>query len=357
VTEPQPPGDPKPPGERTGELARRAARAAVGAAWEDLSDTGRQLVTTGRFAARSAWDRRPSRATVTARLFVVAVAVAGAASLLAQSDLAGRLPGPLDWRGAAALLERDGRPGDAVVIAPAWAERARAELPAGYPVLALPGYADEPLVGVRRAWLLALPGAPLASSRIARDLAGRAAGPPQESRLGALSVSLVELAEPARALAWLPDRLASAEARAGVADCVREGTRALRCGPGALRVAREVREVGGLPRPCLTAPAGAGTSGALAITFPGVPMGLELRGGAGLAGRVREPASPAPVRLAVQVDGREVAALELPGAGGGWQRFTARTGPLAGERHAITFLLSSPEPGGRTVCFDGWTVP
>jgi hypothetical protein len=359
--EPRPPADDAPPDEptteRTPSWPRRAAKVAADAAWADLSDTGRRLVDTGRFRARDAWSRRPSRVGMVAWGFLAAAALAGAGSLLAQDALARRLPGDLDWRGAAALLERDARPGDAVVVTPRWLERARDELPARVPVLALSRYASEPLLGIRRVWLVSLAGAPFADDRIAREIAARASSDAGTQRIGALDVTRYELSQPARAIAFLPDWLPEATATLGDRPCAREAPLSLRCGdPSPLRVAREVRDVGGAPRPCVSAPPGSAASGPLALTFPRVPMGLALRGGAGVVGRLPSPGAP-PIRLAVQVDGREVAALELPSGTPAWTPIDARTATLSAEPHAVTVVLSAADAADRTVCFDLWTLP
>jgi hypothetical protein len=292
-----------------------------------------------------------------ARLFLLAAAAAGAVSLLAQAGLAGRLPSGLDWRAAAAVLDRDSRPGDVVVVAPAWAERARGELPARVPVFSLPRYAQEPLLGVRRVWLVSLSEAPLGGGPIAHDVAARAAVSGDSQRLGALTVTRYDLAEPSRALAFLPDRLASAEVKSGEAPCARSGPTTLSCpGEGAQRIAREVREVAGAPRTCISAPPGSAQTGPVSFAFPSTPMGLLLRGGAGVVGRLPSP-SRAPIRFAVQVDGEEVAAVELPAGAPTWKPFETRTGAMSGESHLVTVVLSTAEPAGRTVCFDAWTVP
>lgn len=347
---------PGPATERTPSWPRRAVKVAAGAAWDDLSSTGRRLVDTGRLRARTAWDRRPPRSRIVAWVFLTAASAAGLLAVAAQNAVAGALPSSLDWDAAAALLERDARPGDAAIVAPAWAERARAVLPAAVPVFALPSYREEPLLGVRRAWLVALPGAPLGSDRIAREIAARAASDGGPQRLGGLTVTRYDLAQPTRAIAFLPDWLDQATARRGGVPCERDRA-ALRCpGDPPLRIAREVREVGGAPRPCVSARPGSGEGGPLALTFPAVPMGMALRGGAGIVGRIPAPKS-VPVRLSVQVDGEEFAALELSPDSPGWSRLEARTASLAAEPHAVTVVIASHGAAPPTVCFDLWTLP
>jgi hypothetical protein len=192
---------------------------------------------------------------------------------------------------------------------------------------------------------------------LARDVAGRAASDGGPQRIGALMVTRYDLAQPRRAIAFLPDWLGQATVKVGELPCEHDGPTSFRCpgGPG-LRIAREVREVGGAPRPCVSATPGSGASGPVTVTFPDVPMGLELQGGAGFVGRIPSAATR-PARVAVQVDGAEVAGLELPPGPPGWSRFEVRTGALAAEPHTLTVVLSSADPAGRTVCFDLWTLP
>jgi len=100
-----------------------------------------------------------------------------------------------------------------------------------------------------RAWLVALADAPRGRNRIARDVAARASADGTVHRLGALLVTRYDLAVPARALAYLPDRLPTAQVVAGEAQCALDGPAAIRCpGEGAPRVAREVRDVAGALR-------------------------------------------------------------------------------------------------------------
>ncbi|HEY6001909.1 MAG TPA: hypothetical protein VIV57_03480, partial [Anaeromyxobacter sp.] len=180
-------------------------------------------------ALRRLWAARPGVGRATAIAFALGTALSGAASLGAQIRLPARLPASRDWAALRALVDREARPGDAVVLSPAWAERAREVLPASLPVLAARRYAGEDLFGVRRAWLVTLPRAPGFTWDAEEDLLQRGALSGRAARLGALEVARLEIAFPVLPLAFLPDRLARVE------------------GPGA-GTAREVREVAGAPR-------------------------------------------------------------------------------------------------------------
>ena len=96
--------------------------------------------------------------------------------------------------------------------------------------------------------------------------------------------------------------------------------------------------------------------GPVAIEFPAVPMGTRLRGHTGIIGddmfRGR-----APVRLSVNVDGREIGATEEPPATPGWHAFQFDTAQFAGQAHAVSFAVTSPDAQDRSFCFDALTLP
>jgi hypothetical protein len=320
-------------------LARRAAAGLAAAA--------------GRLRERAAraWARRPSAVRGVAILFVAGAAALGARGILFQAGLSARLPSRLDWAAVRALLERDARPGDAVALAPAWAERAREVVPAAVPIVARTGRGED-LPGVRRVWLLSLPRAPGYDWQTELELVSRSARSTPSLRLGAIEVTRHELAYPTLPLAFLPDRLAHAEVALGGASCPPDGP-GFTCGDSpAIRVERAVREVDGSPRPCLTATLSAPADAPLTIAFPGVPVGRLVRGHAGAVGARR--ALAAPVRIAVRIDGEEAGAAELAGAG--FAPFEVDTGHLAGRLHTVTLVLTSPGAPG-TLCLDAETLP
>ncbi|HEU4384811.1 MAG TPA: hypothetical protein VFR85_15100 [Anaeromyxobacteraceae bacterium] len=321
---------------------------------------------------RRAWKRLqprlwPLRARHGAAFLAAAVAGLGLHGLLFMARLPGRLPTGLDWRAAAALVERDARPGDAVALAPVWAERAREVLPEKLPafkgaplvVMAYPRYplAVEDLVGVRRVWLLSLPEAPGADRTIARDLEARSTGRDGPQRLGAIEVTRYDLRTPVLPLAFLPDRLTSARVRLGDAPCPVRPDGAFRCpGPPWLRVAREVREVDLLPRPCLHAHPGPDPGAPLTIEFSEVPMGRVLRGHTGIVAEAALRGS-SPVSLTVKVDGEELGAAQEPPRKPGWHAFEMETTRFAGSRRTLAFAIAAPDSGARWFCFDAMTLP
>jgi hypothetical protein len=317
-----------------------------------------------RLRARAVELLWPPRPATWAALLAAVVGGLGLHGLAFQATLPSRLPSLVDWQAAAALLSRDARPGDAVALSPEWAGRARELLPerlperpdVPLPLLSLPAYAGEDLAGVRRVWLISIPRAPGHDARIARELAARAdeARPPQ--RLGALEVTRYSLREPLVPLAFLPDRLGTASARVGDAPCSRDGRATLRCGVEPRQpVAREVRDVDGLPRVCVLLHPPPGGS-PLALEFPGVPIGRSLRGHTATVGDA-PLAGSAPVRLAVRVDGEEVGLVEEPPGRPGWRPFQLDTSRLAGRVRDVSVEVRAADPAHAPFCFEAMTVP
>jgi len=294
---------------------------------EALRDTLRGWADT----ARRLWIGRPGAARTAAIVFAAGAAIAGLAALLVQVRLPGRLPAPRDWAALRVLVERDARPGDAVALSPAWAERARGILPSSVTVLAHGRWEGEDLLGVRRVWLVSLPRAPGFSWRAESDLLQRAARPGIPARLGAIEVTRLELAFPAIPLAFLPDRVAQAKDPA-------EGA------------VREVREVAGIPRPCLVV-GGGGAPLTLPLSFEPVLVGRLVRGHLGAVGTA---GLRAPVRVAVRVDGEEAGAAEVSGAG--FVPFQIDTTRFASRVRHLSMVLTLPGGEGQ-LCLDAATLP
>lgn len=282
-------------------------------------------------AAHRLWLARPGPVRTAAVAFVAGAAITGAAALVAQARLPDRLPAPRDWAALRTLVEGDARPGDAVVLSPAWAERARELLPASVPVLAHGRWDGEDLLGVRRVWLVSLPRAPGFSPQAESELLRRAARPGPPLRVGELQVTRLELSSPLIPLAFLPDRLARAQ------------------GPRASAV-REVREVAGVPRPCLVAGDG-GAPLALPLSFEPIRIGRFVRGHVGATGAA---ALPAPVRIALRVGGEEAGVAEVSGAG--FVPFQIDTARFAGQLLPVSLVLTTLG-GGAQLCLDAAALP
>ncbi len=299
----------------------------------------------------------PPQPRLWAGLFAAVVALLGASGLSFYARLPSRLPSDIDWRAAAALVERDAKPGDAVALAPMWAERARQLLPAWIPVMALPRYgSDEDLVGVRRIWLLSLVDAPGFSFGIETDLAARAANLDGPQRLGAIEVMRYDLRSPLLPLAWLPDRIAGAEVSVGDRPCLPDAREVFHCPAQSwVHVSREVREIDYLPRPCLWAHPNPDPDAPLTIEFPDVPMGRLLYGHTGIVGDAALDGN-APVLLEVKVDGETVGLIQEPPRSPGWHRFQIDTSRDAGRTSTVSFTVSSADTERRWFCFEAMTL-
>ncbi len=322
-------------------LRNRAAAAAR----ERIAASLRDGLRAARARGAWLWARRPPAPRAAALAFAVATAAVSAWAILAQAALPRRLPAELDWAAARALLERDARPGDAVALSPPWAERAREVLPASVAVLAQARYAGEDLVGVRRVWLLSLADAPRFGWDAEVDLLERAARSEAPLRLGALTVTRHDLAFPTIPLAFLPDRLAHAAVSLGGAPCPPDAAGRFRCGEGSVEIERSVREVGGVPRPCLAAAAPVRLGAPLVVEFPATRIGRALHVHAGAAG--------ASVGIAIQLDGEEVGATEISPAA--WTPFRVDTTRLAGQTRPIALVLTSAGP--LALCLDAVVLP
>jgi hypothetical protein len=283
----------------------------------------RGWLRSARQASRRAWAARPSAARLGAILLALSLAGASATSLAALAGRPARLPSELDWRAAATLLQRDARPGDAVLLAPAWLERAREVVPPGLPLLARPQLADERLLGVRRAWLLTAPSAMPARRDLARDLAGRSRAWDTQ-HLGALEVTRYDLGVPVVPVARLADR------------------------PPPLAVVRQ-RDGGGSPRRCLELSPAPGAP--VTLAFPATPLGRILAGHAALETGHEGP----PVRIAFSVDEEEIGALTLAGAG--WRSFELDTSRHGFTAHLVTVVASAEEPGAGPICLEALALP
>ena len=289
---------------------------------------------------------RPARGAAWAALFALAVAAAGIHGIWFQATLPVRLPSPTDWKAAAAVIARDARPGDAVALAPAWAERAREILPEAVParpeiplpVLAFPSYADtdEDLAGIRRVWLLSLPGAPGGPGRAATQLAARAGTVEGPLRLGRLELTRYDLRAPVLPLWSLADRLAAASIQ-----------------PGDAVVSRETREVGFLPRTCLLARFPGPRASPAVVRLPSVPLGTALRGHVGLAGDL--PDGRVTVRL--KIDGAEAGRADASGGSPAWVPFVVDTARLTPTGHDVELEIFPSGPLPRGVCVELVALP
>jgi len=306
------------------------------------------------------WRRRPGATRACGALVVLAIGGLGVAGTAFPLVLRRALPTADDWAAAGALLTRDARPGDAVVVSPAWAERLRAVAPPRLQVLAYPRFAGEDLDGIRRLWLVSLPGAPGFGWDAEVDLLERAARAEAPLTLGGLEVARLDVTYPELPLAFLPDRLPGALVTRGGAPCPPEASGGYRCPGAATTVTRIVADVGGIPRPCLSLD-GVGVE-PLAVAVSIVPVGRLLRGHAAVAARLDQAPGPpghaeaargAQVRVTVRIDGEEAGTADL--VAGGWRPFRIDTGRWAGQAHAV--VLEARAAGPASLCLEAVTAP
>jgi hypothetical protein len=288
-----------------------------------------------------------------------ALAVAAALfALLFWLRLPSRLPSPRDWEDAARDIGSRAGPGDAVLLDPPWAERARLFVTAA-PVLNLGrSPTRDDLAGYRRILLLSLPDLPrsdLAASlqRLEGMKFRRLDGP---VRHGALAVTTLEnqvverrsfdfTSEIAQARVYIrrPD---GSEELCPLVDGRHPCPRA-----GWINVGVETKEIALKPVRCLWAhPAGPEP---LVVEYPAAPLAGALRVMGGIVGQVAfRTEQYAPVLLEVKIDGRRVAQLEFPPGAPGERRREIDTRALAGTRHLVQFEVSAADPGMRHFCFD-----
>lgn len=303
-------------------------------------------------SGRGPSEERRGWARAGAGLFALGLVALGIFGVLFYATLPRRLPAARDWREVAALLAREGLPGDAVALAPWWAERARQAVPPALPVLALPHLGGEDLPGLRRVWLLAIPAAPGYRRDLARELAARSGAATSPLRIGGLELTRYDLRDPTIPLEVLAERLDAAAIAVGGHACARVSPGAFRCPPSGATVKREVREVEFLPRPCITVHPGSGLAAPLEITFRGVKLGRSLRAHAGVVGPgEREDVDP--FRLTVMVDGRRIGGAEERGS---WQAFQVDL-PAPGHVRDVTFTIRATETERRQLCFDAYVLP
>ncbi|MBJ6759215.1 hypothetical protein JGU66_00480 [Myxococcaceae bacterium JPH2] len=202
--------------------------------------------------------------------------------LLFHFRLPGRLPSEADYRAVAERLRAEARPGDAVLLFPWWAERARLYLPPEIPIYGWLASDKADLSAHPRIWVLGQPELPRSDAAAfdAAFLPGRkAAGP--TTHAGTLTLGLYDNGR------YRPRRWVASEAfaRARVYLEQQDGSRhecpfdgqAHRCpGPPYLYVAPEWHEILYEPRHCLWMHAPGGPQ-RLVAEFDDVPGGLGLR--------------------------------------------------------------------------------
>jgi hypothetical protein len=287
-----------------------------------------------------------------------ALAVVALLCLVFQARLPGRLPTEADYRAVTEQLQAQLRPGDAVLLFPWWAERARLYLPPEVPVYGYFGSARDDLKAHPRIWVLGQPELPRSGEAAFLEsfLPGRTAvGPPV--RAGTLALTLYKNGR------YRPHRFVATEAfsRARVYLEAPDGTRRPcpfdgrqhRCpGPPHLYVAPEWHESLYEPRRCLWMHPPGGPE-RLVTEFEGVPggTGLRLEGGFTFDTGFSRPHLDT-VRLGVDDagTGERLLDMALPQGLMGWQKAERELPPGAPRTVKVWTQVSNPEL--RHVCLE-----
>lgn len=294
-----------------------------------------------------------------AALFLVAALL----SLAFYLRLPATLPSEEDYRAAAADLAARSAPGDAVLLDPHWAERARLFVH-GLPVLNLArDPVREDLRGFGRLFVLSLPDLPRADQEGTFAFLERARFRRLEEprRFGNLEVTLFENLQPERPSFDFTGEVARAKVYLRRPDgsqelCPRVGNRHPCPRAGWINVGEEIKEIAFKPQRCLWAhPAG---SEPLVVEYADAPLGRTLDVTGGIVGQIvfrRE--SYKTVTLRVKIDGALVAEIEFPPGEPGARRRSIDTSAMAGTRRLVQFEVSAPDPNMRHFCFDAGAFP
>lgn len=263
-------------------------------------------------------------------------------ALLFHLRLPGRLPSEGDYRAVAERLKSEARPGDAVLLFPWWAERARLFVPPDVPVYGYLGSDRDDLSAHPRIWVLGQPELPRSDEEaFSKGFLPERRAVGTASRAGPLSLALYENGR------YRPRRFSATEASARARvylespdgsrrDCPFDGT-VHRCpGPPHLYVAPEWHEILYEPRRCLWMHAPGGGQ-RLVAEWDGVPGGVGLRLEGGI---IWEHAHPRDARLTTTY-------LGVDDAGSGARLLEVAVPPgVEGVQKAEVLL---PEGAARTV--------
>ncbi|MCX5744676.1 MAG: hypothetical protein NT062_19485 [Proteobacteria bacterium] len=235
----------------------------------------------------------------------------------ATRQAATSVPDDVAWDAAARTVRAAFRPGDLIVFAPAWNDPV-GRLHLG-DLISIGDAARMDAAKYGRIWELAIRDAH------APEVDGLVASFARDE--GGIAVRRYDRS-PAVVLADLRDRVAGTRL---------EGNRSK--GPVV-----ELAEVGFAPHRCiLVVPT---PNEPVSITFPGVPLGRELVGYAGIADVFTRRDDRVPGRLQVAIDDVVIADTHL-GVDDGWVRFAAPTTPGTGD---VTIVVSA-DASNRQICF------
>jgi hypothetical protein len=303
-------------------------------------------------------------------LVALAVAALGLGELGLHLLFSRRPPGPAEWRAARTQVAALRQPGDAVIIAPWWAEpHARKAL--GEELLPLRDLARPDETRYRRVVEVRALGERTPALRGWTTL--------REERLGPSLVALVlENPSPVRVFHDFTDAVEQGQAEVaqlsetGEVSCPFRAHEPIAapglfghpampprrhvCGPQPWQSVGVTVQDDRLyrARRCIWAPPPGGR-GALQIRFAGVPLGQEIRGHMGIHATLDREGRGAPISLEVLVGGASVGQVTYLD-GQSWAPFSFPVGPRAGgEPGEVTFRIRSSESADRQFCFEADT--
>lgn len=253
-----------------------------------------------------------------------------------------------DYQAVGATLEREGQPGDAVLLSPWWTERARLYLPERFAVVGYQGSDHADLETHPRVWVLAQPELPrtgVSAFMAAFSPARTPVGP--DRRFGSLSLRLFTNGRARPVVLDGAALLAQAQVYLEQLDGTRQACgwngRGMQC-PNGHTLAVEWHEVHFEPLRCLHLEAPAG-SAKLVVEFPATPGVDQVLVRAGYVWEKQawhQGLSASDVGL--EVDGA-VTVANLPA---GVEQPASRLEARGGTR--IRVWLSAPNPNAREVC-------
>ncbi len=276
-------------------------------------------------------------------------------SLWFYAHLPAAMPTDAEYQDAAKAVRAEFVEGDAVAVAPEWADKFRMVLH-GYPFVAVPDLLHTDLSQVKRLWLLELPSLPRSNAeQTARALSGLLQPDGEPKRFGKLVLQRYTNAN------FLEPKFDFTRdlGRANVSiqfngqrmDCPRDGEEH-HC-PRGPTISREWREIDFAPYRCI----GANALGRpeLVVEYPDALLGQRLEVLAGVTGEMgwKHSAEYTPVKLTVDVDGKRLGELVITPGTVPPQRMHVDTSSLDLQAmHDVRFAVTSDNPKEREFCFD-----
>lgn len=302
-------------------------------------------------------------AALTLRLEAVAFVTAALLSVLFYARTPSSLPTERDYQDAASELASAARDGDAVLLDPHWAERARLFVK-NVPVLNLHRHpARDDLRGYARVFVLSLPDLPRSDQPAAFELLEsfkfKRAGEPK--RFGELTVTQFDnqklerpsydfVSEVPRARVYVRRGDGSEE------RCPERGGRHPCPHAGWINVGAETKEIDSKPFRCLWAHPT--HNDPLVIEYPETPLGRSLDVVGGIVGQiVYRVEKYGTVKLAVKIDDKLQGEMDFPPGKPGEKRRSFDTAALAGTPHKVQFEVSADNPDMRHFCFAAGAYP